>query len=168
MSGLRKLQAAWPLVLALLAAGAAARAQETPVATEAREEVWKYEDKGRRDPFTFVKVDTVVKPPTGPTPGVITDQPVIDKIRESARKSYTLAEQAFMNSDSRNAMALADQGLEAINKAKVPLSELPDLQDLQERLFRLRLASERIFQPRGSRDRLPQPEHHRNRRGSQG
>ncbi|GMV79235.1 MAG: hypothetical protein AMXMBFR7_04190 [Planctomycetota bacterium] len=111
-----------------------------------KEEQFKFDIKGRRDPFTFAKVDTVVKPvPTpGETPGVA-DANELNKIREAAKRSFDQAEQALMSANSRNAMALADQGLEAINKAKVPLTEWPELQELQEKLFRLRLAAERLF-----------------------
>jgi hypothetical protein len=115
-----------------------------PAPTFADEPAFLYEDGGRRDPFTFLKV---VAPAPG-TPGAPGDtgpmvQSVIEEIKATAERNYVQAEQLMMSGNPREAVTLCDKGLDAFREIK-NVEDVPALQDLRERLFRLRKAAERL------------------------
>jgi len=142
--------AAWACACLTLACSARSAEQKPPVeqpappeATFADEPPYIHDDGGRRDPFTYMKV--AIQTPTTPgdptKPDIAPDQ--IQVVKTVAEKSYSAAEQALMAGNAREAVTQCDKGLEAFRDIK-NVESVPDLQDLRERLFRLRKASERL------------------------
>ncbi len=105
-------------------------------------EPWTFEDKGERDPFTFVlvKKEKVKEAEKERTPSGILNQVLL-----TARMSYKKAEAAFRAYQYKSAVDACDAGLDAFNRDDVRVEDLDSLQEVREQLFRLRLASERLL-----------------------
>ena len=103
----------------------------------AEEQPWIYEDGGRRDPFTFMKpiVIKTAQPGEQPDRGRMVERQV------EAERNYNIAANALMSGNPKAALAACDAGLEAFRDIRT--DNVPELQEMRERLFRLRKASER-------------------------
>jgi hypothetical protein len=118
------------------------------------EPVFQFEPNDRRDPFTFTK--TVQTVASIPTPGDSTTESTgrrgdtlkkdeIEAKRKEADTFYYEAEQILMEGDALQALARSDKGLEVFKE--IPnLGAYAELQEVRERLFRIRKASERVRQ----------------------
>ncbi|MCW8133638.1 MAG: hypothetical protein KIS92_25055 [Planctomycetota bacterium] len=116
-------------------------AEAPPVSTFADEPPFVYDDGGRRDPFTFTK-PIIAPTETAPGPDQIAPSTLI-VLKEQAERNYLLAEQLMMAGNPREAITACDKGLEGFREIK-NIEEVPDLQDMRERLFRLRKAADRL------------------------
>jgi hypothetical protein len=136
---------AWPVVLPglflLFAAprGGPARAGETGAAVEP-EAAWTFDKGGLRDPFTFWK--EIPKGPEGPGQGPVDDDKRRRDLQQSAEKSYLVAERAMMDSKHQAAVEACDKGLQELGV--LPPETEPAVQELYERLYRLRRAADRL------------------------
>jgi len=130
----------WIAVLAMVlpAAWGLTGEPEKPVAGQvpAEEPPWIYEDDGRRDPFTFMKPIVIKTDRPDVTP-----REQLQEKRLEAERNYHIAANAFMSGNPKAAVAACDAGLEAFRDIRT--DEVPELQEMRERLFRLRKASER-------------------------
>lgn len=116
---------------------------DTPPANAfADEPPFVYDDGGRRDPFTFTKPIITKNESVPGQPDQISPNTVVI-LKEQAERSYNTAEQLMMAGNAREAITACDKGLEAFREFK-NIEEVPDLQEMRERLFRLRKAADRL------------------------
>jgi len=103
------------------------------------------DQEGRRDPFTFATLAALPVEDAGTgTVGRPTLKPSqIQEKKNEAEAAYNSAEQAFMNLNAADTVSNCDKGLEVFRDIN-DLSAYKELQEIRERLFRLRKAGERI------------------------
>jgi hypothetical protein len=120
--------------------------------TPESKEKWRFSARGRRDPFTFAKVTKAkIKPVTEKDPGRITQvdskdvlaPEEIQKKRDAAQKKYDAAELALMEGAARNSVERCDEGL-AVFRDVQNLGSYRELQEVREKLYRLRKAAVRL------------------------
>lgn len=109
------------------------------------EEAFRFDKGERRDPFTFAK-GAAIRPGPGPDPepGPPPINPAeIQAKKAEAEQHYAAAEEDMLDSKSVEAVQKCDKGLEVFKD--IPnIATYKELQDIRERLFRLRKAAERI------------------------
>jgi len=133
------------------AAGPEATA-DADAALAAEEPPFNFDPLDRRDPFTFTKVvaptSIIVSPPDGGGSGDGGPKKVmradeVEAKRREAEGHYTRGERNLMDTRAPEALAECDRGLEVFKD--VPnIGDYRDLQDVRERLYRLRKAAERM------------------------
>jgi hypothetical protein len=130
---------ALPGLLLLLAMARSGFAAEPGGASSETEGPWKPEVGSLRDPFTFWK--EVPKEP-GEGGNIRTQQEIIRELQDSAEKSYLVAERAMKDSRHAEAVQACDKGLDSLSN--LGPQEEPAIQELHERLYRLRRAADRL------------------------
>jgi len=128
-----------------------AKTAENDAALAAEEPVFNFDPQDRRDPFTFTKVvaptqiistnDPSTSTESGPKKVMRADE--VEAKRREAEAQYVRGERNLMDTEATKAVADCDRGLEVFKD--IPnIGDYRDLQDVRERLFRLRKASERM------------------------
>jgi hypothetical protein len=126
-----------------------------PAATPAEdaEDKWEFSDDGRRDMFTFSKVKKapvkVVVDETNPSntdpkkgsPSLAPEE--IDSKRREAQKQYEAAEVAMLEGSAKMSVDRCDDGLNVFREVE-NISQYRELQEVRERLYRLRKAASRV------------------------
>jgi hypothetical protein len=148
-------------LVAAARAGEPAAAPPPPAPVEAGAEPdeppFQFEANERRDPFTFTKtVQPVVSVATanldnpgdsGGRRGNVMKKEEIEAKKKEAEGYYNEAELVMMEGDALQALARTDKGLEVFKE--IPNMGAPSyepLQEVRERLFRIRKAAERMRQ----------------------
>jgi hypothetical protein len=105
------------------------------------------DDKGRRDPFTFMAKVRVAPPPRDgqpPPPGPVEG---IVKTKQASEKAYADAEKAFLGIargvNPLDVITHCDEGLVKLREV-ADIAKWHDLIELRERLFDLRRAADRL------------------------
>ena len=150
--------ALWALLLGLAVWNSPVCAGE-PAATPPPEEKktvdeppWRFDPADRRDPFTFTKAIAAVDP-VNPTPdgtGTASGRPVLRPHEVEAKKKeaegfYQEAERLLMDSDPAQAVLRCDRGLEVFKDIS-NIADYRELQEVREKLFRMRKAADRMRQ----------------------
>ena len=133
-------QVVLPGLLLLFAApcGGPAGAGETGTAAVEPEAAWTFDKGDLRDPFTFWKEVPKEKTPGG---GTVDPRKFIEEKQQSAETNYLVAERAMKDSRHQPAVEACDKGLQEL--AALPPDD-PGVQELYERLYRLRRAADRL------------------------
>jgi len=129
-----------------------AKTADADAVLAAEEPAFNFDPQDRRDPFTFTKVVApTAKVSSGNEPGATSDggpkkvmrADEVEAKRREAETFYLKGERNLMETESAKAVADCDRGLEVFKE--IPnIGDYRDLQDVRERLFRLRKASDRM------------------------